>query len=56
MAKAAVRAGIEVLCMRAGVTFQQIEQVYLAGGFGYYLDVKKPQLSGFCHRSLPKRP
>ena len=55
MAKAAVRAGIEVLCMRAGVTFQQIEQVYLAGGFGYYLDVKKAAVIGILPQELAEK-
>ncbi|MDE7131314.1 MAG: ASKHA domain-containing protein [Lachnospiraceae bacterium] len=37
MAKAAVRAGIEILRRQMGET--QIEHIYLAGGFGYYLNV-----------------
>lgn len=37
MAKAAVRAGIEILWKQMGEP--EIEAVYLAGGFGYYLDV-----------------
>ena len=40
VAKAAVYAGIRVLMDRAGVRTDQIEHVYLAGGFGYYLDVE----------------
>lgn len=38
MAKAAVRAGIEILWIRMGRP--QIRAVCLAGGFGYYLDVE----------------
>lgn len=38
MAKAAVRAGIEILWRQMGET--QIGSIYLAGGFGYYLDVE----------------
>ncbi len=38
MAKAAVRAGVEILWEQ--VRRPKIEQVYLAGGFGYYLDVE----------------
>lgn len=38
MAKAAVRAGVEILWEQMGRP--QIERVYLAGGFGYYLDVE----------------
>ena len=38
MAKAAVRAGVEILWKKMGQP--GIGQVYLAGGFGYYLDVE----------------
>lgn len=39
-AKAAVRAGVEVLLRRLEVRRDQDVHVYLAGGFGYYLDVE----------------
>ncbi|MCR4690414.1 MAG: ASKHA domain-containing protein [Lachnospiraceae bacterium] len=39
VAKAAVYAGIQILCEKAQITPEQIEKVYLAGGFGYFLDV-----------------
>lgn len=38
MAKAAVRAGMEILLGQ--MDEQKVEHVYLAGGFGYYLDVE----------------
>lgn len=38
MAKAAVRAGVEILWEEMGC--QEVDRVYLAGGFGYYLDVE----------------
>lgn len=38
MAKAAVRAGVEILWEEMGR--QEVDCVYLAGGFGYYLDVE----------------
>lgn len=41
MAKAAVRAGIECLMKEYGVSCDDIATVYLAGGFGYGLSVKK---------------
>lgn len=37
MAKAAVRAGVEILHRKMGCL--SVESVWLAGGFGYYLDV-----------------
>ena len=41
LAKAAVRAGIETLLKRYGVTASQVSRVCLAGGFGYRLDCEK---------------
>ena len=40
VAKAAIYAGIQVLLSQAGIREDEIDQVYLAGGFGYYLDVE----------------
>lgn len=41
LAKAAVRAGLETLLLRFGVTWDEIETVFIAGGFGYKLDIHK---------------
>ena len=41
LAKAAVRGGIETLLGRYGITAEQVEQVFVAGGFGYRLDYEK---------------
>lgn len=41
LAKSAVRAGIEVLLRRFGVSYDQVDKVYLAGGFGYHIDQEK---------------
>ncbi len=41
LAKAAVRAGIEVLLKRYGVGKEQVAEVYVAGGFGYGLNKDK---------------
>ena len=38
LAKAAVAAGIEVLSQRRGVPLENVEGLYLAGGFGTYID------------------
>ena len=38
LAKGAIRAGIELMCEHLGVAVEDIEQVYLAGAFGNYLD------------------
>ena len=38
MAKAAIRAGIELLLLHSGLHYGDIARVYLAGGFGYFLN------------------
>ena len=38
LAKAAIRAGIELLCERLGTDVSDIRKVYLAGAFGNYMD------------------
>ena len=39
-AKAAVRAGVEILMRRLEVSCGDVQEVYLAGGFGLFLDVR----------------
>ncbi len=41
LAKAAIRAGIDVLVKNYNITMEQIDKVYLAGGFGFKMDVEK---------------
>jgi len=38
-AKAAIAAGINVLVKQSGISFDDIKNVYLAGGFGTYIDI-----------------
>jgi len=38
-AKAAIAAGIKILAKRAGIGLQDIDKVYLAGGFGNYINI-----------------
>lgn len=41
LAKSAVRAGLETLISKYGITYDDIEHIYIAGGFGYQMDVQK---------------
>lgn len=50
MAKAAVRAGVEILLRKMGNP--PIAQVYLAGGFGYYLNVEAAISIGLLPEAL----
>lgn len=45
-AKAAMATGVEVLCRRAGISFDQLGAVYVAGTFGEHLDVENAERIG----------
>lgn len=55
LAKAAVRAGIETLLLRYGIKEEQVEKVYLAGGFGYWLDQDKAVAIGMFPEKMADR-
>lgn len=46
MAKGAVRAGIETLMREYGAEVEDISQIYIAGGFGYFLNLQKAAAIG----------
>jgi len=46
LAKAAIRAGVEVLLGEAGLEAEQVERVVVAGAFGTYLDVDSALAAG----------
>lgn len=41
LAKAAIRAGLETLLVSYGVGYDEIDDIYIAGGFGYKMDIDK---------------
>ena len=55
MAKSAVYAGIKILIREYGITPAEVEHVWLAGGFGYYLDVKSAAAIGLFPQELADR-
>jgi uncharacterized 2Fe-2S/4Fe-4S cluster protein (DUF4445 family) len=46
LAKAAVAAGIETIIDEFGITYDEIDHIYIAGGFGYQLDIMKAKKVG----------
>ena len=54
LAKAAIHSGIELLLEYAGISMGEIKKVYLAGGFGVYLDVHKAAGIGLLPAELEK--
>jgi uncharacterized 2Fe-2S/4Fe-4S cluster protein (DUF4445 family) len=51
-AKAAIAAGIKVLMGTRGIKTGDIKKVYLAGGFGSYVDIKSAALIGLIPKQL----
>jgi uncharacterized 2Fe-2S/4Fe-4S cluster protein (DUF4445 family) len=52
LAKAAIRAGIETLIKRYGISCEQIDTVFLAGGFGYKINIEKAVNIGLFPKEL----
>lgn len=52
-AKAAIYAGVSLLLKKTGFTFNDIDNIYIAGGFGNYLNVEKAIIIGMLP-DLPK--
>lgn len=55
MAKAAICAGIQTLIQQYGTDVSKIERVYIAGGFGYYLNIQKAATIGLFPKELQKK-
>ncbi len=55
MAKAAVKTGIITLSEKYGISLKQIAHVYLAGGFGYHLNVEDANRIGMIPFELKNK-
>ena len=55
LAKAAVAAGISVLMEETGTDFDQIDTLYLAGGFGAHMDARSAVAIGMLPEALADR-
>ena len=55
MAKAAIRAGLETLITEYKTTAEEIGAMYVAGGFGYRLDLNKASAIGLIPPQLTSR-
>lgn len=52
LAKSAICAGISVLAKKAGIAVSDIEHFYIAGGFGYYLNLDNAADIGLFPKAL----
>ncbi len=55
LAKSAIRAGAKTLILRYGIDISDISKVYLAGGFGYHIDLDKAIKTGLLDEALRDR-
>lgn len=55
LAKGAIRAGIDILTETYGITYEEIDRVILAGGFGYYLNPQAAVQIGLLPQELAAR-
>ena len=55
LAKSAVRSGINIMMRRAGLEAEQIDALYLAGGFGNYLRVESAVALGMIPAALEEK-
>ena len=55
LAKAAVAGGIQVLLRQRGISPEQVDGLYLAGGFGSYMDPDSAAAIGMLPRALADR-
>ncbi|MCR4924576.1 MAG: ASKHA domain-containing protein [Lachnospiraceae bacterium] len=55
LAKAAIRTGLDLLIKKSGLDYADIDRLYIAGGFGYYMNIEKAALIGLIPKELTKR-
>lgn len=54
-AKAAIAAGVRILVRQAGIRMEDIKRVFLAGGFGNYIDIESALNIGLLPKELRGR-
>ncbi len=52
LAKGAIRAGLETLLYESGCNYEEVERIYIAGGFGNYLDKENAAVVGMIPHEL----
>ena len=52
LAKAAVCAGIKILIKEKGINYDDIEKIYIGGGFGNYMDIESSLAIGMIPEEL----
>jgi uncharacterized 2Fe-2S/4Fe-4S cluster protein (DUF4445 family) len=55
LAKAAIAAGIQTMFIEAGITAEDVQTLYIAGGFGSHLNIESAVKIGLIPEELQKR-
>ena len=55
LAKSAIRSGIDVLLLEAGLSYEDVDTLYLAGGFGYRINLESAAGIGLLPPKLQDR-
>ena len=56
LAKSAILSGITVLCQKAGFKAKDVDAVYIAGGLGFYINLKNAGIAGLLPPEFAERP
>jgi len=56
LAKSAIRSGITVLCKRAGLIPENLGTVYIAGGFGFFINLESAVTAGLLPPEFTGKP
>jgi len=54
LAKAAIAAGLKILLEKAGITYDEVSAVYIAGGFGNFLNIDNVIKTGLIETTADK--
>ena len=54
LAKAAIAAGLSILCSSLGIRISDIEEIYIAGGFGSYINIGNVIATGLIELPMEK--
>lgn len=54
-AKSAIRSGIDALIAESGITYADISELYIAGGLGYYMNIRSAAAIGLLPPELAPR-
>lgn len=55
LAKSAIRAGLDILIEKAGLTYENIGNVFLAGGFGFRMNIESAVTIGLIPAELKEK-